>query len=165
MKYLATVDEHEYEIEILSDGLISIDGNTHEVDFQNLGEELVYSLLLDGRSFEALVSPIDDAWQVLLKGTQYTIYVEDERDRRLRAAAGSGVAEHREFHLKAPMPGLIVDIPVSDGQTIEKGEVLLILESMKMQNELRAPRAGVVSRIRDNIGDSVDQRDILLIVN
>jgi biotin carboxyl carrier protein len=62
------------------------------------------------------------------------------------------------------MPGLIVDLPVSEGQEINKGDVLVILESMKMQNELKSPRSGKISRVRVKPGDSVEQRDTLLSV-
>jgi biotin carboxyl carrier protein len=60
------------------------------------------------------------------------------------------------------MPGMVVSIPVEEGQQIEKGDVLLILESMKMQNELKAPRAGTVGRLRVKPGESVEQRQTLL---
>jgi biotin carboxyl carrier protein len=90
--------------------------------------------------------------------------VEDEREKRLRAAAGGGVAESGEFHLKAPMPGLVVTIPVEEGQQVKKGQVLLILESMKMQNELKSPRDGTVNRIKVKAGESVEQKQPLLSV-
>ncbi len=104
----------------------------------------------------------DENWQVLLRGRLYPVTVEDEREKRLRAAAGSGVSESGEFHLKAPMPGLVVAIPVTEGQAVKKGEVLLILESMKMQNELKAPRDGIVNRIKVKAGESVEQKQPLL---
>jgi biotin carboxyl carrier protein len=62
------------------------------------------------------------------------------------------------------MPGLIVSVPVNEGQAVEKGDVLLILESMKMQNELKSPRAGSVSRVRVKPGDRVEQKETLLSV-
>jgi biotin carboxyl carrier protein len=92
----------------------------------------------------------------------YPVKVEDEREKRLRAAAGGGVAETGEYHLKAPMPGLVVTINIEEGQEITKGQVLLILESMKMQNELKAPRDGVISRIKVKAGESVEQKQVLL---
>lgn len=90
--------------------------------------------------------------------------VEDERERRLRAALGSRVADREEFHLRAPMPGLVVSIPVSEGEHVDKGDVLVVLESMKMQNELKSPRPGTVSRVRVKTGDSVELRQTLLSV-
>jgi biotin carboxyl carrier protein len=62
------------------------------------------------------------------------------------------------------MPGLVVALPVGEGQAVAKGDVLVILESMKMQNELKAPRDGTVARVRVTVGDSVEQRQTLLSV-
>ncbi len=165
MKYIASIDDRDFTVEILDDQKIAIDGVTYTVDFESVGDQPVFSLLIEGRSFEGLVYPQDDEWQVLLHGTLYTLQIEDERERRLRAAGGGELAEKSEFQLKAPMPGLVVEIPVEAGQMVEKGDVLLILESMKMQNELKAPRAGKVARIRVEIGDTVAQKQTLLTVD
>jgi biotin carboxyl carrier protein len=90
--------------------------------------------------------------------------VEDEREKRLRAALGGAASEQDEYHLKAPMPGMVVSVPVQAGQAVKKGEVLLILESMKMQNELRSPQDGSVGRVRVAAGDRVEKKDTLLSV-
>ena len=60
------------------------------------------------------------------------------------------------------MPGLVVAIPIAEGQEVQKGQVLVILESMKMQNELKSPRDGVVSHIKVKAGESVEQKQVLL---
>jgi biotin carboxyl carrier protein len=67
-----------------------------------------------------------------------------------------------EYHLKAPMPGMVVAVPVEEGQKVERGADLVILESMKMQNELKAPREGTVTHVRVRPGDRVDQNQILI---
>ena len=162
MKYISTVNGIEYQIELIDERHIIVNGRTLTVDFNSISGQPVYSLLVDGKSFEGFVYPGETEWEVLLMGRQYPVVVEDEREKRLRAAAGGTVSEGGEFHLKAPMPGMIVSIPVEEGQKIEKGDVLLILESMKMQNELKAPRTGTVGRIRVKAGESVEQRQTLL---
>jgi acetyl/propionyl-CoA carboxylase alpha subunit len=164
MRYVTTVGENEYMIEIIDEHHVTVDGVMYQVDFGEVSEQTVYSLLADNRSFEAFVYPIDEGWQVLLLGTQYELTVEDEREKRLRASLGGRIAENVDFHLKAPMPGLVVTIPVSDGQVVAKGDVLVVLESMKMQNELKSPRAGKISRVRVKPGDSVELRETLLSV-
>jgi biotin carboxyl carrier protein len=164
MKYVAKIDEREYEIEILDEDHIIIDNKAYKVDFQSVSGQPVYSLLLDGESFEAHVHPSDEGWQVLLQGNFYPIIVEDERDRRMRAAMGGRVSDTGEYLLKAPMPGLVVSIPVSEGQPVGKGEVLVVLESMKMQNELKSPREGVVKGISARVGESVEQKQTLLVI-
>jgi biotin carboxyl carrier protein len=91
--------------------------------------------------------------------------VEDEREHRLRSQAGNSQAIGKEYQLKAPMPGLIVSVSVEEGQEVKSGDLLVILESMKMQNELKSPRDGVVSRIKVHAGDSVEQRQVMMIVS
>ena len=164
MRYITTVDNKEYIVEILDEKHIIINGKTYEVDFESVSGQPVYSLIVDGKSHESYVQQGDDNWQVLLRGRLYPVTVEDEREKRLRAAAGGSVAESGEFHLKAPMPGLVVAIPVEEGQQIKKGQVILILESMKMQNELKSPRDGTIGRIRVKTGESVEQKQTLLSV-
>lgn len=162
MKYVATIDDKDFSIEIVDDRHVRVGERLIAVDFESVSGQPVYSLIFDGKSFESFVYQGDDAWQVLLHGRQFQVKVEDEREKRLRAAAGGGVAEGGEFHLKAPMPGLVVAIPVSEGQEVKKGQVLVILESMKMQNELKAPRDGVVHHIKAKAGESVEQKQVLL---
>lgn len=164
MKYITTIGGREFEVELIDDDHVIVNGVTYAVDFNSIGDQPVYSMIVDGNSYEAYVYPDDEGWQVLLHGRLFPTTVEDEREKRLRAASAGAVAQRGEFHLKAPMPGLVVAIPVEEGQAIEKGDVLVVLESMKMQNELKAPRDGVISRLRVAKGDSVDQRQTLLSV-
>jgi biotin carboxyl carrier protein len=162
MKYIATINSKEYLVEITDEHHVTINGKTYEIDLESVSGQPVYSLIVDGRSHEAYVREGDDEWQVLLRGRLYPVQVVDEREKRLRAAADGGVAETGEFHLKAPMPGLVVTVPVSEGQEVKKGQVLIILESMKMQNELKSPRDGIVSKIKVKAGESVEQKQAML---
>jgi len=164
MKYITTIDDKEFLIEIIDDNHVSIDGKIVEVDFESVQSQPVFSLIADGKSYEAYVYQGEEDLEVLVKGRLYHSRVEDERERRLRAASGGGATVSGTFHLKAPMPGLIVSISVEEGQEVKKGDVLLILESMKMQNELKSPRDGVVGRIQVAAGDSVEQRQKMLSV-
>ncbi len=164
MKYVSTVNGIEYLIEIVDERHIIVNDKKLTVDFNSVIGQPIYSLLVDGKSIEGFVYPGETEWEVLLMGRQYPVEVEDEREKRLRATAGGSVSEAGEYHLKAPMPGMIVSILVEEGQKIEKGQVLLILESMKMQNELKAPRDGTIGRIRIKPGESVEQRQTLLSV-
>lgn len=162
MVYIATIDGKEYTIELLDDHRILIDGETFDIDFQPVGDRSLYSLLLNGGSFDALVHPEENAWRVTFQAETYVVSVEDEREKRLRAALGASSYEHQEFILRAPMPGLVVSVPVENGQQVQQGDVLLVLESMKMQNELRSPRPGTVSRLRVKPGDRVEKKETLL---
>jgi biotin carboxyl carrier protein len=165
MKYIATIDDKQYQIEINDEDRITIDGQPVELDFKTMAEgQPIYSLILDGKSYEAMIELTDEGWQVMLRGQLYQIDIEDERQRRLRMASGGASTQSGELKLKAPMPGLIIDVPVEEGQDITKGDNLIILESMKMQNEIKSPREGKVARISVKAGDSVNQNQVLLIL-
>jgi biotin carboxyl carrier protein len=166
MKYVTTINEKSYIIEINDDKRVIVDGVEYAVDFESVSGQPVYSLLINGRSFEAYVHQSEESadWQVLIRGDLFNALVEDEREKRLRAAAGALINSTDEFNLKAPMPGLIVTVPVAEGQEVQKGQILIVLESMKMQNELKTPRHGKVTRIRVKAGDNVDQNQVLVTV-
>ena len=164
MKYVTTIHSREYTVEILDDHHLSVDGVMYEIDFVPVSDQPVYSLIVNGESYDAHVYTDEEVWQVLFQGHNYTAQVEDERERRLRAALSDAAAEQDEFHLKAPMPGMVISVPVQPGLAVKKGDVLLILESMKMQNELRSPRDGTVGRVRVAAGDRVEKKDTLLSV-
>ena len=165
MKYITTIDGKEFSVEIIDEKHVRVNDQILEVDFESVSGQPVYSLIIGGKSYEAYIYPDEKEWQILLHGRLYQAGVEDEREKRLRAA-GSKVAEGggAEFQLKSPMPGLVIAIPVSEGQAVTQGQVLLILESMKMQNELKAPRDGTVARIRVKAGETVEQKQTLLSV-
>jgi biotin carboxyl carrier protein len=164
MKYITTIDEKEFAVDIIDDRHLSINDKIYEVDFQSISGQPVYSMLIDGKSYEAYVYSGEEEWQVLLLGRHYPVKVEDEREKRLKSSVGGKVQESGEFQMKSPMPGLVVATLVTEGQQVEKGQVLVILESMKMQNELKSPRAGKVERIKVKAGESVEQRQLLLSV-
>ena len=163
MKYITTVGDNSVEMEIEKRGKILVDGQTHSVDLREIVPGRLYSLLLDGVSYEAYVEEgHGGCYDLLLKGNRYPVRVEDERTLRLARGQTGFTPDSGEIPIQAPMPGLIVSVPVSTGQPVEQGEVLVILESMKMDNELRAPRDGVVARVHIQQGDSVLGRQTLV---
>ncbi|MBN1440658.1 MAG: hypothetical protein JW929_14715 [Anaerolineales bacterium] len=164
MKYATTIGERTYRVEVLDDHRILLDGKPYEVDFTAIGNQPVYSLLINGRSLEAHAVPRGDGWQILLHGKMFEARVEDEQAIRMRALTRPAAESGGEFALRAPMPGLVVGIPAAEGQPIAKGEALVILESMKMQNELRSPKDGTVLEIRVQPGQAVEQNQVLLLL-
>jgi biotin carboxyl carrier protein len=161
MKYLTTVNGKQYEIEINQNGRVVVNGQERDVDFQALQSPL-YSLMVNNASFEALVEFRDEIFNVAMHGNNYEITVADERAQRMAAARGSFAADTGEIQVRSPMPGLIVAIPVKEGQEVAKGDPLIVLESMKMENELKAPRAGTVHKISVAVGERVEQNKVLI---
>lgn len=164
MKYATTIGDKTYIIEINDDSHVTINGKTIAVDFEAIGAQSLVSLLLDGKSHEAIVEEVETGWQVLLSGRLYDVQVQDERAQRLSRIGGDTAIHSGDFMLKAPMPGLVIDVPVAEGQAVKKGDVLVILESMKMQNEFKAPLDGIVQRIKVKPGQTVEQNVLMLTV-
>jgi acetyl/propionyl-CoA carboxylase alpha subunit len=162
MKYKAEVDGLEFSLEILDEHHICFGKEILEVDLAAVSGQPLYSLLVNGESFEGYVYPDEIGWQVLLLGRSYSINIEDEREKRLRTIDTGITSPGKEFTLKAPMPGLAVSVPIKEGQEVVKGQILVILESMKMQNELRAPYAGTVTRLKIKVEESVQIKQHLL---
>lgn len=162
MKYVATINDRAYVVEIGPDGRVWLDGEERRVDFQALGEETSYSLLIDNDSFEGLVQEHRGRYQVLMRGALYQVHIMDEREQRLAKASSGFSPAAGEVAIQSPMPGLIVAVPVEAGQEVEAGQTLVILESMKMENELKAPRAGKVQAVHVKAGDSVEQNKTLV---
>ena len=164
MKYITTVNDQEFVVEIDVEGRVIVDERPYEIDFQVLAEGGVLSLLLDNNSLEAVVEERDQAWEVLIKGELYTVKVQDERAYRLAKARGVAAEVTGEAIVKSPMPGLIISVPVREGQEVEKGDRIVILESMKMENELHSPRSGIVKHVIVDEGDSVEKNQLLVTI-
>ncbi len=163
MKYITVVNDEEFIIEIDQESRIRVNDAEYEIDFQQLTDDGVLSLLIDNHSLEAVVEERDNLWQVLMKGDLYSVQVQDERAYRLAQARGVA-SGGGDATIRSPMPGLIVDVSVGEGDEVIKGDKVVILESMKMENELRATVDGVVSRILVSKGDSVEKNQDLVII-
>jgi biotin carboxyl carrier protein len=164
MKYIAEVDGSGFPVEILDEHHVRFGEETLEVDLATVSGQPLYSMIVNGESFEGYVYPDEGNWQVLLLGRSYSVAIEDEREKHLRTSESEVLQSDREYIFKAPMPGLVIEVLVEEGQKVERGQILLILESMKMQNELRAPFNGIVNRLRVQAAETVQQKQILLIV-
>lgn len=165
MKYITTVNKKEFSIELLDDKQILVNGDPFELDFQMLGSGGLVSLLLNQRSFEGAVDAHDEGWwQVLLHGEVYEATVQDERVYRLAQARGELAADTGEVMIKSPMPGVIVKTPVQVGDAVSQGQTVIILESMKMENELKATRDAVVLAVKVAAGQAVEKNEVLIVI-
>jgi biotin carboxyl carrier protein len=121
----------------------------------------VYSILIGGRSFEARVERNSDRALVVIDGRRFEIEVRDPRRMKRRAGAAGGEGRQQ---VAAPMPGKVVRILVETGQTVEAGQGILVVEAMKMQNEMKAPRAGQVVSIAAREGATVNAGEVLAVI-
>ena len=164
MKYSAIINDKTYDIEIGANNAVTVNGEPHNVDFRSIDGSSLYSLLLDNSSWESLVERSGDEYRVLIGGELHVVTVQDERTRKMAKAEKAQAAHPGEAIIKAPMPGLVRDVTVNVGDEVALRQGVVILEAMKMQNELRSPKAGAVKEIRVKPGDKVDQGQVLVII-
>lgn len=162
--YATYIDGEELEITIHADGRVELDGECFEVDLQHISNDVVYSMIIQGRSHEVFTMFEDGIWRILIDGERHEVEVEDERTKRLKALSGSDKQLVGDIQVKAPMPGLVVKVLVETGEVVNQNQPLVILEAMKMENELRAPRAGMVKEIRIKPQETVALQQVLLIL-
>jgi biotin carboxyl carrier protein len=156
---LVREETHALEVEPLADGRwrVAVDGREHVVDSRQTGRG-TFSLLIDHAATELSVMSRGDEFQVVVGGRSHRLRLLDERAlrRRERGAAGDGAKE-----IRAAMPGKVVAVLVDAGAAVERGQGVLVLEAMKMENEIGAPRAGTVVEIRVKPGQAVEAGELL----
>ncbi|HVA95264.1 MAG TPA: biotin/lipoyl-containing protein [Candidatus Dormibacteraeota bacterium] len=138
----------------------SIDGRKIHADVAATSSG-AYSVLLDGRVFEVTVEKDGDGWLLRTEGREFHVRIADPRSLR-RGRDGSVEMEGRQ-QIIAPMPGKIVRLLAAPGQKVELGQGLLVIEAMKMQNEIRSPKSGTVERVARE-GQTVTAGEILAVV-
>jgi biotin carboxyl carrier protein len=160
---------------------ISIDGKNHRLELNKIdgrwdctldGEKMnvdaviarpnVLSLIVDGQAFEVKREMTATDLHLWVKSARFAVEVRDPRSLRSRRAAGGGVEGPQK--LLAPMPGKIVRILAPAGTAVTAGQGVLVIEAMKMQNELKSPKDGVVKQVVTAEGASVTAGDVLAIV-
>jgi biotin carboxyl carrier protein len=139
----------------------SVDGRPVEADATRLSPG-AYSILLGGRSLEVTTEEKSDGLLMRVNGREYQVEIIDPRS--WRRGRGAGVELEGRQQLTAPMPGKIVRVLVEAGQQVSAGQGLLVIEAMKMQNEIRSPKSGAVEKLVRE-GQTVNAGDVLAIVS
>ncbi len=183
MAYITTINKQTYRVETGEEGqqAVTLEGVTHAIDWQQVallsadskgvvGEGGRYSLLIEGKSYEIFARRITKAdqkgsetYEIQVASQRFEVNVEDERAKLLAGLVRS-TAMTGEAIVQAPMPGLVVGVPLEQGATVEAGQTVVVLEAMKMENDLSSPIAGIIKEIRVNKGQTVDQGEALVII-
>jgi biotin carboxyl carrier protein len=166
MAFIGTLGDESYAVEIEETGKsvyrISVDGHEFVVDGKKTGRTN-YSLIVDNRSFEIEVDNTGDEYRVLVDGRSYHIHLVDERRVRVGGNQAGAQMQGRQ-NVSVPMPGKVIAILVAEGDQVEKGQGLIIVEAMKMENEVHSPIAGEVKEIKVKTGETVEGGAVLLVV-
>jgi biotin carboxyl carrier protein len=162
MKYVVLLDGQTIEVEVEGDR-VTIDGQAHSATLGVIPGTPLRRLLIDGRPLTLSVEAVGRGrWALTPKGERWEMEVLDERTRHIRSLAGSGDQRRAAGVLKAPMPGLVVRVQVQPGAQVDAGEPLVVLEAMKMENELKAGAPGTVKSVRVAPGEAVEKGQVLV---
>ena len=164
MKYIAQVDDVTFEIEIAPDGSITLDGAPVEADLLQVDPLGLYSLLMNHQSYELVVEEQQRGYRVTLGSNAFDVDVADERQLRMESSRADVSAGDGDLPITAPIPGLVVKVLVEEGQAVDLNTPLVILEAMKMENEIRAPREGVIKSISVEVGQSVEGNSQMMVL-
>jgi biotin carboxyl carrier protein len=188
MRYVATVGDRQYTIELDPDGhapRVTLDGREVAVDWRLIGADRLHvatpgdvradqlSVLVGERSYDVFVRAVEagegeagasaHSLEVLVDGLPHAVSVQDARAQAL-ASLAAGHRVSGDATGRAPMPGLVSNVLVAEGAQVERGQTVVVLEAMKMENDLPAPRAGLVKAVRVGKGQTVNQNDVLIVV-
>jgi biotin carboxyl carrier protein len=163
MRYFVTLGDRTFEIELGGEQAL-VDGRPVRAELRALPAAGTRHLLADAASHVVLAAAGSDkgVWHVQIDGERYSAEVVDERTRAIRAMTSRGAAAAGPKPVRAPMPGLIVRIEVEEGATVKAGQGIVIVEAMKMENELKAESAGIVKRIHVAAGQVVEKGHVLV---
>jgi len=156
MRYVTSVEGRTFTIDIQKDQVI-VDGQAYNIDLRRIEPLSLYSLLVGNRSHELLIEQQQEEYGVMLQGKLYTVRVQRERARDYAAPGSSLPAASGQTVIEAPMPGRVLKTLADVGHAKRAGEVLIVLESMKMQIELRCPQDGVIQAVHVAAHDHVTQ--------
>ena len=185
MAYISTVNDESHIIDTGENSdrrTITVDDTTQQIDWRHIAPLAIdskgqagpggrYSLLIGGQSYEVFARRIakpDEkdgfTYEVQVAGQRFEVHVEDEREKALTGSI-KGARESGEAMVRAPMPGLVLGITLEIGASVERGQTVVILEAMKMENDLSSPIVGKIKEVRVNKGQTVNQGDVLVVVS
>jgi biotin carboxyl carrier protein len=162
VKYYVTINGREFAVDVDGDS-VRVEGRNGHAHLSPVPGTPLRHLLLDRASLALTMERRGPGeWQLGLAGAQYEARVVDERTRHIESLTGGAKVRVGPALLRAPMPGLVVRVLADAGQIVEPGQGLLVLEAMKMENELRAMAPGRVVAVLVTPGETVEKGQVLM---
>jgi pyruvate carboxylase subunit B len=164
MRYFVTIGDRTVEVDLTAEHPV-VDGVPMPAELVSLPGTPVKHLRVDGRGYAVTAHAAErrGRWHVALGAERFTADAVDERTQAIRAMTGA-TEDDTDRTVFAPMPGLILKVEVEPGQPVRAGQGLVIVEAMKMENELRAPADGVVARVEVTPGQTVEKGAVLVVL-
>lgn len=165
--YKAKVNgDREFEVNLDSNGTSgTLNGNPFEMDCIRTADGS-YHVIKDHKSYVVELLPVEDKKHIIkINGVEYDVELRDKYDELLKSLGMEGLGATAHKDLKAPMPGLVLEIMVSPGQEVVKGDPIMILEAMKMENVIKSPGDAVVKSIGIKTGQAVEKNEVLIEFN
>lgn len=165
MNYQVKIGERIVTVRLVdaAAGLAELEGKPVRFDFRHVRGDL-YSILIDHQTYSVQLSGANPEQEVRIGPHVYTVNVADQRSLALAALKRQVKTEAGETTVKAPMPGLITRILAKTGDTVTAGQALVVIEAMKMENELKSPVAGVVAKVSVQAHTAVEKGAALLTI-
>lgn len=184
MAYISTANDKTYRIDTGEESpqrTVAIDGTPQGIDWRpiaplvadakgQIGAGGRYSLLVAGKSYEIfarrLVKPDEgdsQTYEIYWAGQRFEVQVEDERAKTL-AGVVKTAQDTGDVLMRAPMPGLVRGIALEVGDSVARGQTVVVLEAMKMENDLGSPRDGTLKEVRVRVGQTVNQGEVLVVI-
>lgn len=163
MKYFVRVGDESFEVEIDGEN-VTVDGETVRAHVQDVPATPLHTVTIGSQVWRVLARRGEEKGQydLSLDGRRYAVEALDERSKAIRELSGAGGRAAGPAHVLAPMPGLIVRVNVAAGDPVSAGQGVVVMEAMKMENELRASAAGTVKRVVVQPGSAVEKGAMLL---
>jgi biotin carboxyl carrier protein len=160
--YIVNIDKQEFKVDVrkTQEGYTAVlNGAEKMVEVARAGGDQL-TIIIDNRPYVVILESNE---QVRVNGETYTVSVLDERIQKLIKASPEKFRK-KELAIKAIMPGLVIEVTVKEGDSVKAGDALLVVEAMKMQNEVKTPKDGVVKKILVQKGKTLNSGDRLVII-
>ena len=162
-----TIGKNEYKVNFKQNSLLKgqIEGRDFALDIIKK-DELSYHLIKDNKSYNIEIVEVDNEGKVVklkINGVPFSGKVFSEMDLLLKEMGIDNLSTKKLKELKAPMPGLVLDIQVNEGDEVNEGDKLVVLEAMKMENNLKAESGGKVKSINCSKGQAVEKNEVLIV--